>query len=339
MILLLHESIPGPVGRPLNHARTVVYSRLDEVPTLLLADPNVLRTPVHQLRSRVEGETSVQPVGDHDGQGQRINMPQERIAEENEVEEGDGSGGDREQEIDERMVKAAKPIQNAYRRHLERKQAVRDSAAKKIQAAYLRHLKRKSIVRKGIDATQARYWHLLRKRSMEMEWTKGSRYYLLFRVPLAYILVCLDVVGEFVESKKNESKKRMKNEDDRNLETLMDALHRQRSEDINFALCIWPNRSPSKLLKQTIVLQKKLAPSSEFHEERSVSNLQRAVLEVKAVVEGLDDIPGSIGTKNQIEKRLNRGYRWVFEKQGTRAKGRKAEKPKLVLDREDLLYF
>ena len=100
-----------------------------------------------------------------------------------------------------------------------------------------------------------------------------------------------------------------------------------------------PNRSPSKLLKQTIALQKKLSPSSKFHEERSISDLQRAVLEVKAVVESLDDIPGSIGTKNQIEKRWNRGYRWVFEKQGTRAKGRKANKPKLVLDREDLLYF
>jgi hypothetical protein len=64
------------------------------------------------------------------------------------------------------------------------------------------------------------------------------------------------------------------------------------------------NQTSSKLLKQTIVLQKKLSPSSEFHEERSVSNLQRAVLEVKAVVESLGDIPESIGTKNQIEKRL-----------------------------------
>lgn len=238
MILLLHEGIPGPFGRRFNHVRTVVYSRLDEVPTLLLADPNVLRIPVHQQRSRVGGETAVQPDGGHDGQGQRTNMPQERIAEENEVDEGAGSSGDHEQEIDERMIKAAKAIQNAYRRHLERRQAVWDSAAKKIQAAYLRHLKRKSITRKGIDATQARYWHLLRKRSMEMEWTKESRYRLLFRVPLAYILVCLDVIGEFVESKKNESKKRMKTEDHRNLEEFMEALQQQRSDSIDLASCI-----------------------------------------------------------------------------------------------------
>jgi hypothetical protein len=202
----------------------VVYGRLDEVPALLLADPSVLRAPAQQQRLRVGGATAVQPGSDHDGQEQGINAPQERITEENEVEEGTGSGGDPKQEIDEGMVKAAKTIQDAYRVAMERKRAVRDSAAKKIQAAYLRHLKRKSIVRKGIDATQARYWHLLRKRSMEMEWTKESRYHLLFRVPLAYILVCLDVIGEFVESKKKEAKKRMATEGDKDLEELMEAL-------------------------------------------------------------------------------------------------------------------
>ena len=96
---------------------------------------------------------------------------------------------------------------------------------------------------------------------------------------------------------------------------------------------------PSKLLKKTIALQKKLSPSSKFHERRSESDLQRAVLEVKDVVESLDNIPGSAGTRNKIEKCWNRGWKWIFEKQGRRAKGKKVEKPKLVLDREDLLYL
>ena len=99
------------------------------------------------------------------------------------------------------------------------------------------------------------------------------------------------------------------------------------------------NESSSQLLKKTIALQKKLSPSSDFHKGRSVSDLQRAVLEVKAVVESLDNIPESIGTRNKIENRWNRGWKWIFEEQGNRAKGRKAEKPKLVLDREDLLYL
>jgi len=335
MIHLLHEDVPGLFVRRSSHVRPVVYSRLDDIPTLLLADPNAPSTHVHQQRSSVKVVIRAQP-DDHDERRQRVNAPQERVVEENEAEEGAGPGGDREQEIDGRMVEAAKTIQDAYRRHLERQRAVRDDAAKKIQAAYLRHLKRKKVVRKGIDATQARYWHLLRKRTMEMEWTKGSRYYLLFRVPLAYILVCLDAIGEFVESKKKEAKKRMATEDDRDLEELMEALHQHRCDGIDWAFNLRSDRSSSKLLKKTIVLQKKLSPSSEFHKKRSVSDLQRAVLEMKAVVESLDNIPGSIGTRNQIEKRWERGYKWIFEKQRGGAKGKKGDKPKLVLDREDL---
>ena len=98
------------------------------------------------------------------------------------------------------------------------------------------------------------------------------------------------------------------------------------------------NKYPSVLLKKTIALQKKLDPSSEFHEGRSVSELRRVVLEVKDAVESLDDIPESIRTKNQIKRRWDRGYRWIFEERG-RVKGKKAEKPKLVLDHEDLLYL
>ena len=99
------------------------------------------------------------------------------------------------------------------------------------------------------------------------------------------------------------------------------------------------DRPSSKLLKKTVALQKKLSPSSEFHEERSVDDLQRAVMEVKAIVDSLDDIPGSIWTRNQIKKRWDRGWKWILEKQGSRAKGKKTEKPKLVLDREDLMYL
>lgn len=74
------------------------------------------------------------------------------------------------------------------------------------------------------------------------------------------------------------------------------------------------NKSSRKLLKKTIALQKKLSPSSEFHEGQSVIELQRAVLDVKAIVENLNNIPGSIETRNQIETRWNQGWKWIFEK-------------------------
>ena len=340
MILLLHTSLPNPGGWRAKYVCPVSYDRLDEVRKLLLpTTPGALRTgaiPARPQRSYIEAATGVQPDGDHDRERQKkyIDVPQENIAEGKEAEVV-MSGEDHEEEIDETRMNAAKTIQDAYRRYLERKRA---NAAKKIQAAYRRRLNRKSIVRKGIDATQAHYWHLLRKRSMEMEWSKNSRYYLLFRVSLAYVLVCLDTIKAFVESEK-EAKKRTKAEDHIKLEELMETLTQHRYDNVDYTSYQGSNKSSSKLLKKTIELQKKLSPSSKFHDGRSVSDLQRAVLEVKAVVESLDNIPGSIGTRTQIRKRWDRGWKWIFEKEGSGAKGKKIGKPRLVLDREDLLYL
>lgn len=92
-----------------------------------------------------------------------------------------------------------------------------------------------------------------------------------------------------------------------------------------------PNESPSKLLKRTIALQQKLSSSSEFHEKRSISNLQDAVLEVKAVVENLNNIPGSNGTRIRIKKPWDRGSKWILtETQVNKAKGTTADKLELV---------
>ena len=278
----------------------------------------------------------VQPDGDDDGEAEQkhIDMPQEKIVDEKEAE-AVISDGDCE-EIDEAQVNAAKVIQDAYRRHLERKRA---GAAKKIQAAYCRRLKRKSVIRKGIDATQVHYWNLLRETSTEMEWTKDSQYYLLFRIPLADNLVCLDTIKVFAESERKEARKRMMTEDNTGLEESMEALDKHRCDSVDCTSYQGSNKSSSKLFKKTITLQKKLSPSSEFHQERSVSNLQHAVKEVKGVVESLDNIPKSIGTRNLIKRRCDQGWKWIFEKQESRDKGKKAKKPELVLDREDLLYL
>ena len=151
--------------------------------------------------------------------------------------------------LERKRTGAARKIQAAYRRYLERKQAavarkIRDAyrshlerkrvgAAKKIRAAYRFHLKQKSVNRVGIDAIQTRYWRLLRERSMEMEWSKDSQYYLLFRVPLGYILACLDLIKTFVESERKEVMKRMMTEDNRDLEELMEALNQYRCGSID----------------------------------------------------------------------------------------------------------
>jgi len=340
IVLLLHTTIHGSPGWRSKYVRPVFHNRLDEVPGLLLSmasSPRTVATPAHPQRPHVESLPEAQSDGDHDEGGQEkcIDIPQERIADGAEAEVVIPSGD--EQETDGARVNAARTIQDAYRRHLERKWA---DAARRIQTAYRRRLKRKNVVRKGMEATQAHYWQLLRKRSMKMEWTEGSRYYLLFRVPLAYILVCLDAVKSFAESEKKESKKRMMTEDHKGLEELMDALNIYRYDDADHALYRWSNKYSSKIIKKTITLQKKLAPSSKFHEGKSVNDLQDAVLEAKAIVESLDGTPESIETRNKIKKRWDRGWKWILEEQGSHgAKGKKAKKPELVLDTEDLMYL
>ena len=341
IVLLLHTNIPGSLGWRSKYVRPVFHNRLDEVPGLLLSmasSPKTVATPAHPQRPRVEAPPEAQSDGDHGEEGQEkcIDIPQEKITDGAEAEVVI-PGGDHEEETNGARLNAARTIQDAYRRHLERKWA---DAARRIQAAYRRRMKRKNIVRKGMEATQAHCWQLLREESMKMEWSKNSRYYLLFRVPLAYILVCLDAVKSFVESKKKESKRRLMIEDHKGLEELMDALNQYGYDSTGHALHQWFNKSSSKIIKRTIALREKLAPSSKFHEEKSVNDLQDAVLEAKAIVESLDGIPESIETRNKIKKRWDRGWKWILEKQGSHgAKGKKAKKPELVLDTEDLMYL
>ena len=63
-----------------------------------------------------------------------------------------------------------------------------------------------------------------------------------------------------------------------------------------------------------------------------MKDLQQAVQEAAVIVESLDDIPGPVDTKNWARKRWDRGYKWIFEKEGGGAKGGRTEKPNLVLD-------
>ena len=86
----------------------------------------------------------------------------------------------------------------------------------------------------------------------------------------------------------------------------------------------------SQFHKRTIVLQKQLSPTSKFHGKGSIPELQHAVLEVKAIVEKLDNIKGSIGTRNRIKERWDRGSKWIFEKRESIAKGTEVVKPEPV---------
>jgi len=86
---------------------------------------------------------------------------------------------------------------------------------------------------KSINATQAQYWDDLRKNSMEMELSKDSQYYLLFRVPLAYILIRLDAIATFARSKKDEANKRLMAPGHMGTEDLMETIAQYRHDCID----------------------------------------------------------------------------------------------------------
>lgn len=328
MILLLHKTLPGPCGRWSEHVFPITYDTLGGVPKLLLAKvPSTIRADVthNQPKQRPEEtETEAQLKRNH-GEKQQpdpVDASWKKVVKSKGVEMN-RLDSHKEQDCEEIRINAAKMIQDAYRAHRRHLKQKRVSAARKIQVAYRRHLKRKNVVRKGIDELRVHYWRVLRMRSREMEWSKDSRYFILFRVPLADILVCLDIVGTFFQSEKKEANKRMVDPQNNNHEELNKAVDQYRYEKPSWTMCLVSNESPRTLLKQTSELQKKLSPSSEFHEKQSVTDLQQAVRKVKTIVESLDILPGSIGTRNKIKKRWDRGWKWISEKQESRAKGKK----------------
>lgn len=229
VILLLHTTIPNLHEQRLECIHPVSYNMLDAIPQLLISTaPHISRTgvtPVHQGQQRVEVKKGGQPDGGKNRQAQQecAEIPPEWTAD-GEGVEAVTAWGDHEEETNERLVNAANVIQDAYRRHLEWKRTL---AVRKIQATYHRYLKRKDVICQGINTTQAHYWHLLRKRSLEMGWSRDSRYYILFRFPLVYILVCLDVIKTFIESKKRDTKERVVTGGSKDLE-LKEALSQHR---------------------------------------------------------------------------------------------------------------
>jgi hypothetical protein len=134
------------------------------------------------------------------------------------------------------------------------------------------------------------------------------------RDPLACVLECLDAIKAFAESEKREAKRRRTIEGGESLQELTEALNQHRCDGVYCTLHQGSNKPSSKLLKKTIALRKKLSLSSKFHEGRSVSDLQHEILEVKTTVESLDNIPGSIETRDRIKKCWDEGCKRIFEK-------------------------
>lgn len=95
--------------------------------------------------------------------------------------------------------------------------------------------------------------------------------------------------------------------------------------------------SLSGLLKAIINLQKKLAPSSNFHERQDLRGLKAAVLEVQKVIERAikDKDSVFVSDMKRIGKDWDLGRRGILEEAVQR---KKVQKPKLAIDPEDRMF-
>ena len=94
----------------------------------------------------------------------------------------------------------------------------------------------------------------------------------------------------------------------------------------------------SDLQKAAAELQMKLGHLSPFHDKRDVLALKAAVLEAGRLIDWVSEFPGKAATKTkeQIKEDWKLGWDGIVKES---VKGRKAQRPKLTLDEEDLLHL
>jgi len=212
LVLLLYSKSPRPYGWKSNFARSVIYDRLEDVisgTAFQTQTPNHLDGPFVSQPSQFSTTVAHNQVDENYDRERE----QEDAHHENVVED------DNEQDL---MEQESHEVQSP---ELQAKIA----AARKIQAACVRHLERKKAVPTGIQATRVRFWNQLQTRAAGMAWNRPSRYKLILQGPLVHVLVCLDVIGAAADSAKRDVKKRSNVAHHAELEEVMESLARYRS--------------------------------------------------------------------------------------------------------------
>lgn len=210
LILLLYSRSPLPYGWKSKFGRPLFYDRLEDVisGTALRASKHPDEPPTLHPSQPSTSETVSRVDGNHGGERGREDTPHENVMED-----------DDEQDL------VAQEEHEAPSPELQAK----IDAARKIQAACVRHLERKKAVPTSIHATRVRFWSQLQERAAGMAWSHPSRYKLTLQGPLVHVLVCLDVIGAAAGSAKRNVKKRSKAAHHEELEELMESQARYRS--------------------------------------------------------------------------------------------------------------
>ena len=209
MILLLYSKAPKCQGWVSRYVRTVMHENLEEIPSCLLVKISArtdTRTPADPSTSFPTSEGHpVEPDHD-DGQQKHPALPEEDVLSPANGEPAADIGGQDETSASAEEIQAALAIEAAYHRVVTR---------------------RKEVLR-GIDATRARFWTLLRDRASSMEWSGNRRYKLLMQGPLVHVLVCLHGIKVFADQTNRDSNRQLRGDDHSRLEELIERSDRSR---------------------------------------------------------------------------------------------------------------
>jgi len=208
MILLLHSRAPKFQGWVSRYVRTVKYDHIEEIPDRVRVKGTAradTRAPTGAPGFPTPEGYPIEPEND-DGQQKHPDLPEEDVL--------NPSDGETPVDNDDQEEASASPEEI--------------QAALKIEAAYRRVITRKKEDLKGIDATRARLWSLLRGRALSMKDPRHKRYKMLMQGPLAHVLACLDGVKMFADKTSRDSKKQLQGGDHSRLEELIKRSDRSR---------------------------------------------------------------------------------------------------------------
>ena len=209
LVLLLNSKAPKYQRWVSRYVRRVTYGNIEEIPGLLQAkaagraDALAETDPPPGFPS--SERCPVEPDA-NDGHEKQPALPEEDVLSPNVGEAPVDNSSQHEVSASREEIQAVHVIETAYHRiSARRKEAL-----------------------KGIDATRARIWSLLHERASSMEWSRYTRYRFLMQGPLAHVLVCLDSVKMFADYISRDSKKRLRGDDHKRLEELIEKSDRSR---------------------------------------------------------------------------------------------------------------
>ena len=186
-----------------------MHEKIEEIPSCLLNKVSAradTRAPVDPSAGFPTSEgRPIEPDHD-DGQQKHSALPEEDVLSSVNGEPSVDIGGQEEASASPEEIQAALTIEAAYHRIVTR---------------------RKEVLR-GIDATRARFWTLLRDRASSMEWSGTRRYKLLMQGPLVHVLVCLHGIKAFADQTNRDSNRQLRGDDHSRLEELIERSDRSR---------------------------------------------------------------------------------------------------------------